>query len=387
MRNVLSKYPQRRHFTVHHIIEALGKDSPASSITFFAAAGVFDISNVKPLSGGVTAALGAHMMLGRRRINLPRCLLRRKIPRNSLSLLIHGISNLIEGTEQATCQRWSWVFHPAMNVVLGLILFLLGLASMAPIIGGGVQHAASAFLVALGLAERDGLAVMTGAIAGIASLAVAALSIASGRKLWTKIKAWLLGCARQLRLNALAAVLDHCCYGLGDLVQLKWSQLLLMMLGPVPAGPPRTSRTGSATSFDTASTYPQCENASRPRRPILTARDIPNIMDLEQIYVFPVNSTLTSQKRHAVEAQLDENAALFEREVSYKWLKRGEEKFLRILADPVTIEIVFFNERIEVYGAAPAWARLLFTKARKEELKERLEAVLRGAGFISETTA
>ncbi len=107
-------------------------------------------------------------------------------------------------------------------------------------------------------------------------------------------------------------------------------------------------------------------------------------MDLEQFYVFPVRSKLTSEKRRALEAQIETNAQTFEREVSYKWLKRGEERFLRIIADPVTIEVVFFDDRIECYGAAPAWARLLFTKARKEELKERLEQVLIGAGFVTQ---
>jgi hypothetical protein len=107
-------------------------------------------------------------------------------------------------------------------------------------------------------------------------------------------------------------------------------------------------------------------------------------MDLEQFYVFPIQAQLTSEKRRAIELQIDENAQIFEREVSYKWLKRGEERFLRILVDPVTVEIVFFDDRIECYGAAPAWARLLFTKARKSDLKERIEQVLLGAGFVAQ---
>jgi hypothetical protein len=106
-------------------------------------------------------------------------------------------------------------------------------------------------------------------------------------------------------------------------------------------------------------------------------------MDLEQFYVFPVQSTLTSERRRAIEAQIAENAAAFEHDVSYKWLKRGDERFLRILVDPVTIEVVFLADRIECYGAAPTWARLLFTKARKQGLKEKLEQVLVGAGFFA----
>ena len=106
-------------------------------------------------------------------------------------------------------------------------------------------------------------------------------------------------------------------------------------------------------------------------------------MDLEQFYVFSIDSPLTAVKRRAIEAQIDENAKAFEREVAYKWLKRGDERFLRIVIDPVTVEVVFFEDRIECFGAAPTWARLLFTKARKEELKTQLEQVLAGAGFVT----
>ena len=232
LRRVLVDNPRVTHFTVHHILDSLGSDSPAPSIALFAAAGVFEAPDASLLSGRVTSALGAGLALGRGKVHLPRSLLRRTIPRSSLALLIHGVSTLLEGAEGLVRERWSWVFHPAMTVALGLTLFLLGLASMAPIIGGGAQYAASAFLVALGQAERDGLAVMIGAAAGVASLAVAALSVATGRKLWMKIKDWLVRCARRLKLKALHALLDRCCEGLGALAEMRWTEVLLLLMSP-----------------------------------------------------------------------------------------------------------------------------------------------------------
>jgi hypothetical protein len=248
LRRVLADNPSVTHFTVHHIIKSLGSESPAPSIALFAAAAVFEAPDTSLLSGRVTSALGAGLALGRGKVHLPRSLLRRTIPRSSLALLIHGVSTLLEGAEGLVRERWSWVFHPLMSTALGLTLFLLGLASMAPIIGGGVQHAASAFFVAVGLAERDGLAVMIGAVAGIASLALAAIGIASGKKLWAKIKAWLLHCAHRLRLDALAHLLDHCCDGLSDLVRMRWSGLLLLMISPVCAIPRRPRAEGAPVS-------------------------------------------------------------------------------------------------------------------------------------------
>jgi hypothetical protein len=134
-----------------------------------------------------------------------------------------------------------------MTVPLGLVLFLLGLASMTPLIGGGAQHAASAFIIAVGLAERDGLAVMIGAVAGIAALAVAAVSFATRSGLWRKVRNWLLNCARTLRLNVLASPLDRCCEGLADLLRLRWGGLLLLLMTPAT---PLSSRKGGDRSND-----------------------------------------------------------------------------------------------------------------------------------------
>jgi hypothetical protein len=239
LRRVLAENPNARHFSVHHIIKALGPDHAAPSIALFSAAGVFEAPDTAHLSAQMTAALGAGLVLGRRTLALPRSLLRRRIPRNSLALLIHGVASMLDTAEHAVRDRWSWMFHPLMSGALGLTVFLLGLASMAPVIGGGVQHAASAFFVAVGMAERDGLVVMIGAVAGIASLALAALSIASGHKLWAKIKAWLLQCARRLHLDALADMLNHCCEGLGELMRMSWCGILLLMLSPVSDLPHR----------------------------------------------------------------------------------------------------------------------------------------------------
>jgi hypothetical protein len=106
-------------------------------------------------------------------------------------------------------------------------------------------------------------------------------------------------------------------------------------------------------------------------------------MDLEQIFVFPIQAKLTVEKRLAIDAHVDEIGRAFEREVSHKWLKRGEERLVRILVDPITIEAVFFDDRIECFAAAPTWARLLFTKTRKQEVKDRLEQILIEAGFVT----
>jgi len=178
----------------------------------------------------MTGALGVQYILRRREVRLPRALLKRKIPRSSLANLIGAVANLLERAEATVKPRWDWVFHPGMGVALGVLLFLVGVASMTPFLGLTVNHAASAFLMAIGLAERDGLVVLAGAVAAIAALAVTIANIISGRQILVTTKNWLVRCLKRLRLYIAAWYLDWIEKGLGDLLRIDWRSALLLFL-------------------------------------------------------------------------------------------------------------------------------------------------------------
>ena len=110
-------------------------------------------------------------------------------------------------------------------------------------------------------------------------------------------------------------------------------------------------------------------------------------MELEQLHIFTIDSPLTAEKARAVGAHIEKKAQETEKEVTYKWLKRGDEKFLRAVVEPVTIEVVFYDDRIELFGAGPLWAKLLLTNARKTEMKNWVEEVLVASGFLNGITS
>ena len=47
------------------------------------------------------------------------------------------------------------------------------------------------------------------------------------------------------------------------------------------------------------------------------------------------------------------------------------------------VEIKFQRKTVQLFAAAPIRARMLFTKQRKAELKEQIEAALKKAKFIA----
>jgi hypothetical protein len=105
-------------------------------------------------------------------------------------------------------------------------------------------------------------------------------------------------------------------------------------------------------------------------------------MKQEKIYEFPIDHPLTPAKRKAVEKHIEENAHLSTSPVTFNW-NEEDDHVLHIAVDPVLIEVRFRDNVVELFGAAPLWARVLFTQKRKDDLKEQIELVLHKAKFIA----
>ncbi|MGD0116619.1 MAG: hypothetical protein ABSD30_01060 [Candidatus Binatus sp.] len=105
-------------------------------------------------------------------------------------------------------------------------------------------------------------------------------------------------------------------------------------------------------------------------------------MKQEKIYDFAIDYPLTPTRRKAVEKHIVLNARLFPRPVTYNWADDDGE-VLHIAAEPVQIEVRFQETKVELYAAAPLWARLLFTNKKKAELKDQIESILQKAKFVA----
>lgn len=226
LRQILDAHPRARHFTVRRIIAALGDAPQGPALALFSTAGVLPVADAGNLSGIVTCAIGAQLVLRRPEAELPRMILMRKISRTSLVSLIGAATHVLRKAEAVIETRWTWVFHRRTSVAVGILLVFLGAASLTPILGLPMRHSASAFAMAVGLAERDGLAVIIGAAAGIVSLALAIANAISGRGLWASTRRRLVGSFKCWRRRVAAWLLDH--FGLGELLRIDRSRLLLL---------------------------------------------------------------------------------------------------------------------------------------------------------------
>ena len=105
-------------------------------------------------------------------------------------------------------------------------------------------------------------------------------------------------------------------------------------------------------------------------------------MKKEKIFEFPIDQPLTAAKRKTVEKQVEKNAHLSPKPVTYKW-DDDDENVLHITSAPVEAELRFHPKKVELYGAAPFWLRMLFTEKKKLQIKEDFELILQKTGFLA----
>jgi hypothetical protein len=141
---------------------------------------LFAAPNVLPVAlPGISAVLGAplilltaQLMIGRHRPWLPGFLRRRSLARTSFESLVHRIVPRLTRIEQMIQPRllpltgsWGTRAIGAVGMILAAIVFL-------PVPFGNALPGMALVLMAVGLLSRDGVAVVMGALIGMAGLAV-----------------------------------------------------------------------------------------------------------------------------------------------------------------------------------------------------------------------
>lgn len=229
LRGVLANNPDVETFTIGSILEAIGADRAEASMMLFSAPAILPVSGAPTFSGANSFTLGSHYVRGGASIKLPPVLLSKRIPRRSLAAAIHALLPILERAEKIVKPRLAWLVSPLARRLLGLLVFVLAVTIAFPVIGFDPLHATSIFMISLGLAEKDGLAVLIGASIGIMSLALIAGAGLNLKKLKAKVGKWLRTLVRRLGLDALASHCERRGWGkLASILRFRWADVLLM---------------------------------------------------------------------------------------------------------------------------------------------------------------
>jgi hypothetical protein len=156
---------------------------------------IFAAINLLPLPPGTTMVTGlpllmisAQMAAGRSRPWFPRKLDQRGIGTDHLGRLAARMRPWEERIEKVLKPRWCGLTNHRAARVIGLVCLALSAILWLPIPLGNHAPALAMTLFALALIYRDGLLVMLGALATIASLVL--VSVTLGAAAWALVHLW-----------------------------------------------------------------------------------------------------------------------------------------------------------------------------------------------------
>lgn len=160
--------------TIEHVVAALGGRAPGLMVVAISIPAIVPTPGIPAglIFGTILAVFAAQFTTGAASLIVPRWLAHRHISRRVLDALAGRGSSLVRRVERLTRSRLTHVASPASMRCLGPILFLLGMLIALPIPFGNTLPGLGALLIGIGIASRDGLAVLCGVAVGVAGILV-----------------------------------------------------------------------------------------------------------------------------------------------------------------------------------------------------------------------
>lgn len=157
--------------SVNDILIAFGDRAFAALMLFFA------LPNLLPLPPGSSAVLGlplvfitAQLMMGRPTLWLPKFVLERSLGREEFRSLTRRLMPWLHRLERVLKPRLTALVWGKSDRIIGAVCLALASVLFLPIPFGNMLPAFAVSLFALGLIERDGLFIIAGWLATIASV-------------------------------------------------------------------------------------------------------------------------------------------------------------------------------------------------------------------------
>jgi len=179
----------RERIAIADILAAFGDRAFGALMLVFAA------PNALPTPPGTSSVLGApllfitfQLMIGRSVLWLPRLITNRSVARADFARLVDRMAPWLEKAERLLRPRLTILIGPVADRFIGAACLLLAVILFLPIPLGNIVPALAIAAFAIGLIERDGVAVSVG---WAATAAAAGILVAISAALWAALRAFL----------------------------------------------------------------------------------------------------------------------------------------------------------------------------------------------------
>lgn len=142
---------------------------------------VFALPCCLPMPPGIPTVCGIalvlialNLIMGRRRLWLPRAIAEKSIARADLRRIVDRAGPYLQRLERVCRPRIAALTEPVGKVFIGLVVLVLGVLLILPIpLLGNIPPGIAAAVIAIGVSERDGVVVLVGLLGALVAITVA----------------------------------------------------------------------------------------------------------------------------------------------------------------------------------------------------------------------
>ncbi|WP_137129459.1 exopolysaccharide biosynthesis protein [Rhizobium sp. FY34] len=176
--------------TLGRLLSVLGEKATALVLLFFSIPAIIPTPGLPAgmVFGTALALLSIQLVIGADRFLLPDRLAQVKVPQALLVAMAVRLGPKLAWLETWLRPRWHVFCGPVSFRLLGAIIFVMSVLIALPIPFGNILPGLSIFFIALGLAQRDGMAVAGGLLLAVAALAFTGFIFLGG---WWLISDWM----------------------------------------------------------------------------------------------------------------------------------------------------------------------------------------------------
>jgi hypothetical protein len=157
---------QAEHITVGQLLEALSDRSFGVIIILFALPNA--IVPIAWVLGTPILLFAVQLMLGWQKPWLPQFMSRQQISRDTFNKIADYVVRYLRIMERYLKPRWNFLTTDVAERLIGLWMAFLVLVLLVPVPFGNALPAFGISIIAAGLIEKDGLAILVGSLFGLA---------------------------------------------------------------------------------------------------------------------------------------------------------------------------------------------------------------------------
>jgi len=184
---------QGERISLRQMLRVLGDRSTPLVLLAFAIPAIVPTPGVPAgmVFGTALALIALQIVAGVDRLRLPRRLERMRFSRGKMVAVVDAVAPRIERLERRLRARWTGLTGAVAFRLLGAVVFLMAVLVALPIPFGNTLPGLAVFVIALGLARRDGVAVSVGLGLGVAACLFTLALLRFGWALVDIVASWL----------------------------------------------------------------------------------------------------------------------------------------------------------------------------------------------------